>query len=420
MRNEPNYFLVNPTMRSELCVPILGNGNRVLGVINAESAQLDAFTDADMRLLSTIAGQLGTAIEKLRLFESEQKQREQSETLREVAAILGGATDSSRVLDLILDQLKRVVPFDSASVQILKEDSLSIRAVAGTLDPSIIGYELPIKDDKLAHPMLYEHRTVLYEDIANHPDWLQAPGVSDVKSWIGAPLIVRGECIGVLTVDGYETKQFSAADAQLVSSFAIHAGIALETARLLEEAEDAYVQTVSALASAIDLRDSYTSGHSQRLADLAVKIGQALGCEDEELEDIRWGALLHDIGKIGVPDDILRKPSSLENHEMEIMRQHPEIGARIVERVKNLAAVAPIIRAHQERFDGSGYPDGLRADAIPRIARIISVADAYVAMTDERVYRKARSHQAALAEIQSCAGTQFDPSVVDAFLTIFS
>ena len=420
VHNEPNYFLVNPSMRSELCVPILGNGNRVLGVINAESAQLDAFTDADMRLLSTIAGQLGTAIEKLRLFESEQKQREQSETLREVAAILGGATDSSRVLDLILDQLKRVVPFDSASVQILKEDSLSIRAVAGTLDPSIIGYELPIKDDKLAHPMLYEHRTVLYEDIANHPDWLQAPGVSDVKSWIGAPLIVRGECIGVLTVDGYETKQFSAADAQLVSSFAIHAGIALETARLLEEAEDAYVQTVSALASAIDLRDSYTSGHSQRLADLAVKIGQALGCEDEELEDIRWGALLHDIGKIGVPDDILRKPSSLENHEMEIMRQHPEIGARIVERVKNLAAVAPIIRAHQERFDGSGYPDGLRADAIPRIARIISVADAYVAMTDERVYRKARSHQAALAEIQSCAGTQFDPSVVDAFLTIFS
>ncbi|MCL5429767.1 MAG: GAF domain-containing protein [Chloroflexi bacterium] len=417
---EPNYFLVNPSMRSELCVPILGNGNRVLGVINAESGQLDAFTEADMRLLNTIAGQLGTAIEKLRLFESEQKQREQSETLREVAAILGSATDSSRVLDLILDQLKRVVPFDSASVQILKEDSLSIRAVAGTLDPSIIGYELPIKDDKLAHPMLYEHRTVLYEDIANHPDWLHAPGVSGVKSWIGAPLIVRGECIGVLTVDGYEAHQFSAADAQLVSSFAIHAGIALENARLLEEAEDAYVQTVSALASAIDLRDSYTSGHSQRLADLAVRIGQQMGCEDEELEAIRWGALLHDIGKIGVPDDILRKPSSLESHEMEIMRQHPEIGARIVERVKNLTAVAPIIRAHQERFDGTGYPDGLRANAIPKIARIISVADAYVAMTDERVYRKARSHEAALTEIRRCGGTQFDPAVVDAFLKTFS
>lgn len=420
VRKEPNYFLVNPSMRSELCVPILGNNNRVLGVINAESAQLDAFTEADMRLLNTIAGQLGTAIEKLRLFQSEQKQREQSETLREVAAILGSATDSSRVLDLILEQLKRVVPFDSASIQILKGDTLSIRAVAGTLDTSIIGYEISVRDDKLAHPMIFEHRTVLYEDIAEHPDWLHAPGASGVKSWIGAPLIVRGECIGVLTVDGYEVNQFNPGDAQLVSSFAIHAGIALENARLLEEAEDAYVQTVSALASAIDVRDSYTSGHSQRLAELAVKIGQAMGCDKDELEDIRWGALLHDIGKIGVPDDILRKPSSLENHEMEIMRQHPEIGARIVEGVKNLATVAPIIRAHQERYDGSGYPDGLQADAIPRIARIISVADAYVAMTDERVYRKARSHEAALKEIERCAGSQFDPKVVNAFLTVFN
>lgn len=420
VRKEPNYFLVNPSMRSELCVPILGNGNRVLGVINAESAQLDAFTEADMRLLNTIAGQLGTAIEKLRLFESEQKQREQSETLREVAAILGSATDSSRVLDLILEQLKRVVPFDSASVQILKGGHLSIRAVAGTLDASIIGYELPIKEDKLAHPMIYEHRTVLYEDIGDHPDWLHAPGATGVKSWIGAPLIARGECIGVLTVDGYKTHQFNPADAQLVSSFAIHAGIALENARLLEEAEDAYVQTVSALASAIDVRDSYTSGHSQRLAELAVRIGQQMGCDPQELEDIRWGALLHDIGKIGVPDEILRKPSSLEEHEMEIIRQHPEIGARIVEGVKNLAAVAPIIRAHQERFDGMGYPDGLQADAIPMIARIISVADAYVAMTDDRVYRKSRSHQAALIEIQRCSGTQFDPTVVDAFLRIQS
>ena len=418
VRREPNYFLVNPSMRSELCVPILGNSNRVLGVINAESAQLDVFTEADMRLLNTIAGQLGTAIEKLRLFEAEQKQREQSETLREVAAILGSATESSRILDLILEQLKRVVPFDSASIQILKGDKLSIRAIAGTLGEAAIGFELPLSEDKFAHPIVYEHRTILYENIRDHPNWLHAPGAEGVKSWIGAPLIVRGECIGVLTVDGYEAKQFNAADAQLVSSFAIHAGIALENARLLEEAEDAYIQTVSALASAVDVRDSYTSGHSQRLAELAVMTGRALGCNDEELEAIRWGALLHDIGKIGVPDEILRKPSSLEGHEMEIMRKHPEIGARIVERVNYLADVAPIIRAHQERFDGTGYPDGLQAEAIPKIARIISVVDAYVAMTDERVYRKARSHEAALAEIKRHAGTQFDPGVVEAFLKL--
>lgn len=413
---EPSYMNVSPQMRSELCVPILGNDNRVFGVINAESGQLDAFSDKDLRLLNTIAGQVGTAIEKLRLFESERVQRDQAETLREVAAILSTAKDSARVLTVVLEQLKRIVPFDSASIQIIKGINLSIRAVAGSLRPEVVGFELPIAEDKFAHPLVYEHRTVLYQDISNHPDWLQAPEADEVRSWIGAPLMVRGECIGVLTVDGYKPNQFSASDAQVVSTFAIHAGLALENARLFEEAQDSYVQTVSALASAIDVRDSYTSGHSQRLAELAVKTGEVMQCTPEELADIRWGALLHDIGKIGVPDEILRKPGRLEEHEQAVMRKHPEIGAHIVEPVKTLAGVAPIIRAHQERYDGKGYPDGLKAKAIPKIARIISVADAYVAMTDERVYRPARSQEEAVEELKRCSGTQFDPQIVEAFL----
>ncbi len=418
VRREPSYMKVNSDMRSELCVPMLGNNGSVLGVINAESAQLNAFTDSDMRLLNTIAGQLGTAIEKLRLHESERVQRSQAETLREVAAILGSAVDRSNVLDLIMEQLKRIVPFDSASIQIVKGKMLSIRAVAGTLDKNAIGFELPISKDKFAHPILFEQRTVLYEDIGGHVDWLKAPGAEGVKSWIGAPLIVRGESIGLLTVDGYQAKQFTQADAQVVSTFAIHAGIALENARLFDEAQDAYVQTVSALASAIDVRDSYTSDHSERLADLAVETGRLLGCSPDELVDIQWAGLLHDIGKIGVPDEILRKPSPLENHEQEIMRKHPEIGAHIVEPVRNLSAVAPIIRAHQERFDGTGYPDGLKGQGIPKIARIISVADAYVAMTDERVYRKALTHEQAIAELKRHSGSQFDPQIVEAFLKV--
>jgi putative nucleotidyltransferase with HDIG domain len=320
---------------------------------------------------------------------------------------------------LILEQLKRVVPFDSASIQIIKGENLSVRAIAGELKSNIIGFQISIKSDIVAHPLLYQHRTMIYEDIRNHPDWMLLPLSEEIKSWIGAPLIVRGECIGVLTVDGFRAKQFSPADAQLVSTFAIHAGIALENARLFEEAQEAYVQTVSALASAIDVRDSYTSGHSQRLAELAVKIGEAMGCSAEEMMELRWGGLLHDIGKIGVPDQILRKPSSLDAQEEEIMRRHPEIGANIVERVKYLSGVAPIIRAHQERYDGQGYPDGLRENAIPKVARIISVADAYVAMTDERVYSKARSHQEALKELKRCSGTQFDPQAVKALVKAF-
>ncbi len=131
-----------------------------------------------------------------------------------------------------------------------------------------------------------------------------------------------------------------------------------------------------------------------------------------------WGALLHDIGKIGVPDEILRKAGPLTDEEWELMKRHPELGAEIVAPVKKLVDVAPIIRSHQEKFDGSGYPDGLRGEEIPLGARILAVVDAYGAMTDERVYRKARSHEEALAELRRCAKTHFDPEVVDAFLAV--
>jgi HD-GYP domain-containing protein (c-di-GMP phosphodiesterase class II) len=309
-----------------------------------------------------------------------------------------------------------MVPFDSASIQIIEDDDFVIKAVGGKLPKNVIGYRLKIEDDKLAHPMLEEQRTVLIGDISTHSDWLTAPEIKDVKSWIGAPLIVRGDCIGVLTVDGYEENQFDESDANLVSSFAIHAGIAIENTRLFKELEDSYTQTVSSLANAIDVRDSYTNGHSQRLAAIALETGKILNCDANALEDIYWAALLHDIGKIGIPDHILLKPSSLNDEEFEVIRQHPEIGEGIIEPIKKLAHLAPIIRSHQERHDGNGYPDELRENEIPLAARIISVADAFVAMTDDRVYRKASTMEKAIEEIKRCSGSQFDPEVVEAFL----
>jgi putative nucleotidyltransferase with HDIG domain len=174
---------------------------------------------------------------------------------------------------------------------------------------------------------------------------------------------------------------------------------------------------IRALATALDARDPYTAGHSDRVSVLSVAIGRTLGLPEDELEIIRLGALLHDIGKIGVPDAVLLKPGSLTNIEFDIIKQHPGAGARILRSVPFLLPHIPIVELHHERPDGRGYPHGLRGDDIPMAARIVHVADAYDAITTKRAYRGARSSGEALHELWRFAGTQFHAEVVGALAT---
>jgi putative nucleotidyltransferase with HDIG domain len=182
--------------------------------------------------------------------------------------------------------------------------------------------------------------------------------------------------------------------------------------------EQALLDTITALAHAIEAKDNYTINHCERITFRAVALAQTLALPQQEIENIRLGSILHDVGKIGIPDAILNKPGKLTSEEYEIIKQHAAIGARIVQSVGALQEVAPIVRHHQERYDGTGYPDGLAGEDIPIGARIIAVVDAYGAMTEDRVYRKALGHHAAIAELRRCAGTQFDPVIVDAFIRL--
>jgi len=183
------------------------------------------------------------------------------------------------------------------------------------------------------------------------------------------------------------------------------------------ETEAAYTGAIRALATALDARDPYTAGHSDRVSVLAVAIGRALALPPDDLEVLRLGALLHDIGKIGVPDDILRKPGALSDAEFDIIKEHPVLGARILRVVPFLSRHIAIVELHHERPDGRGYPKGLRGDDIPLAARIVHVADAYDAMTSARAYRGARPSGAALRELWRCAGTEFHAEIVGALAT---
>jgi putative nucleotidyltransferase with HDIG domain len=188
-----------------------------------------------------------------------------------------------------------------------------------------------------------------------------------------------------------------------------------ELDRALDSLENSYRQTLKALVAALETRDQETHGHSERVVTFSLRLGRELGLDAERLRDLEFGALLHDIGKIGVPDGVLRKPSRLTEAEWECMRQHPALGRQILAGIDFLEGAARVVAEHHEKWDGSGYPSGLRGEEIDLNARIFAVADAFDAMVSDRVYRRGRPYEEAAAELERFAGSQFDPRVVEAF-----
>lgn len=193
---------------------------------------------------------------------------------------------------------------------------------------------------------------------------------------------------------------------------------AAEIDKALQEVESSYRITLKALVQALETRDFETHGHSERVVTFSLRLGFELGLEKEKLRDLELGALLHDIGKIGVPDAILRKPAKLNEDEWAKMKLHPLHGQKILRSIRFLEGAANVVGQHHERWDGEGYPNGLRGEEIDLGARIFAVVDAFDAMISDRVYRRGRPYEDALAELEKCAGTQFDPLVIDAFRTI--
>jgi HD-GYP domain-containing protein (c-di-GMP phosphodiesterase class II) len=247
--------------------------------------------------------------------------------------------------------------------------------------------------------------------VENNPKKL--PDGAGLVNLAALPVAAKGKKRGVLLLCNKRGGPFTEDDTRVLLAIGQHAGLAMENARLHEELSEAYAATIAVLADAIEAKDAYTRGHCEGVSRLAVEVGRRLELSDEQLEQVRYAALLHDVGKIGVPDGILLKPSKLMPEEFSIIQKHPQIGRDIVARIGALSALSEVILHHHEKWDGSGYPQGLAGEGIPLLARIVCAVDAFDAMTTPRPYRTAVDNAEAIAEMRRCSGTQFDAQIVE-------
>jgi putative nucleotidyltransferase with HDIG domain len=289
-------------------------------------------------------------------------------------------------------------------------------------DPAIYG-RLALAPQKLKHlatdliRVLRERKSVLLcNDLARDKSfkWF-AP---DAKQLLAVPLQRQDEVLGCILAIDKESGEFDSVDAKLLNSIANESAIYLENARLFEDVHGLMMGLLHALTSAVDAKDAYTCGHSERVALLSQRLAREIHLPEPQVERIYMAGLLHDVGKIGVPESVLQKTGRLTPEEMDQMKKHPEIGARILADIKQIEDVIPGVMHHHERYDGRGYPAGLAGRNIPLMGRIICLADCFDAMTSNRTYRRALPLEVALVEIRRCSGSQFDPSLAEAFLKI--
>jgi HD-GYP domain-containing protein (c-di-GMP phosphodiesterase class II)/putative methionine-R-sulfoxide reductase with GAF domain len=411
-------------LEESLAVVPLRYGARVTGVIVISKLGLNQFDDDDVRLLEVLAGQASVALENARLYE---QQRQEAELAKEAAEIanalleasreLGTAESPEEVLGRSVEVTARVLQTERAMLWIEEEGEphdLVARAAfgyahAGDRD----GRRFP---QELAHTWLERTEPFILE-----PSDLEAmPGVDPTSTSriVVAPLKLEGNRVGALTATIGE-RTLEERQLRLLAGLAHQAKLAIESAEHYESLERTFLSTVAALANALEAKDEYTSTHARWITDMSLLVGKELELDRDALKRLELGALFHDIGKIGIPSEILQKPGPLTDDEFEIVKEHPELGEKILAPIDRLADVRPIVRACHERWDGLGYPDGKAGDTIPVESRIVLVCDAFHAMVTDRPYRLRLPAEEAVRRLRESAGTQFDPAAVEAFVRLF-
>jgi diguanylate cyclase (GGDEF)-like protein len=400
-----------PSIEESLVAVPLRYGSRVVGVIVISKLGLNQFDEDDVRLLEVLAGHAAVAVENASLYESARREAESATTLLEFGRSLATASSLDEIYGRIVGLTADLMGSPRTSIWIADDDGwLNVCKAFGYSEEQTDRIETRRFRIAELRPDADPDLEPFVVDPATFARVEPAP-LDPTASYAVAPLVVgkRGGCIVAALPQG----DFGERELRLLGGLAHQARLAIANASNYEGLERSFVSTVEALANALEANDEYTSSHARWITDLALRVGREIGLGERELKRLELSALLHDIGKIGIPSEILSKPGRLTADERAIMETHPELGERIIAPIERLQEVGVIVRHCHERWDGGGYPDGLGDERIPLESRIIFVCDAYHAMTTDRPYRKRLSHPEAVRRLREGAGSQFDGDVVD-------
>jgi HD-GYP domain-containing protein (c-di-GMP phosphodiesterase class II) len=336
-----------------------------------------------------------------------------------LTARLAATNDVNEMVTLVVEELQGTFSFYLAAVQRLDSDGM-LRLIAGRgalaeVMTEFLLVEQPLSDG-INGRVARSGTSALVADTREDPDYIVRDPDTDPRSELSVPIVVDGSIWGVLNLEAPEPEAFSEADAVLVETIAASLGSSLHRAMLVCDLERTFMTTLTALMSTVEAKDSYTASHEQEVAELAERVSVRLGGTSSEARDVRYAALLHDVGKVAVPSEILLKPGPLTDSEWVVMKTHAAVGGDLVARIDAFAHLAPAVRASHERWDGAGYPDALAGEEIPLAARIIAACDTYEAIVTDRPYRPAATPAQAHQELRRVAGAQLDARVVHALL----
>ncbi len=422
----PDYFPSWQAARSELTIP-LKIGGTVTGVIDVQSTEPAHFSAADERLMAVFGERAALALEDARLYSQTERHLENLNALLKVDTAITGSFDIKLTLGILVGQVVKAFTVDAADVLIFNSIS---QIFESSVAQGVRSHASEQPANGLAWQVARSRQEITVMDLpggSKKPtlpvEALQA-GFTD---YLGIPLIAKGQVKGVLELYRRGPITLDQESHTFLEALAGQAAVAIDSAQLFEDLQSskaelmlAYDETIEGWSQAMELRDKEAAGHSTRVTELTIKLAGSISFSSEDLLQIRRGALLHDIGNLGVPDEILRKAGPLTDEEWVTLRKHPQFAYDLLSSITYLRSALDIPYCHHERWDGSGYPRSLKENQIPLAARIFTVVDVWDALTSDRPFRAAWPREKALDYIRGQSGKKFDPMVVGAFIRLIS